>query len=313
MPYQIIFFGTSEFAVPALRSLAKDPRFAIKGVITQPDRPVGRHAVLTPPAVKTAALELGLLTIRQPEKLKELKDDPILSGADAFVIVSYGKILPQWLLDLPKHGIVNVHGSLLPRWRGPSPIQAAIVAGDRISGITIMKIDAEMDHGPILATEEEPISDSDTGKSLHDRLSIHGANVLPETLVSYLEGKIQPREQDHSLATYCKIMTRDDGKIDWEKTSEEIERQVRAYDPWPGTWTEFDGKRLKILAARIGPTDETKQPGERFVRDNIPNISCGGGSAGSPQGGTTLELIKVQSEGKSPINGKDYARGLDRT
>jgi methionyl-tRNA formyltransferase len=302
----IIFLGTSEFAVPPFRALLSDGRFDIVGVVTQPDRPVGRHAVMTPPAVKVVALE-NHIPVFQPEKIKELKDDPSFHALldprpDAFVVVSYGKILPQWFLDLPSMGIVNVHGSLLPRWRGASPIQAAIAAGDTVTGVTIMKIDADMDHGPILATEEEPISDADTGKSLHDRLADHGGKLLPNILADYLDGKIQPREQDHDLATYCKILTRDDGKIDWTKTSEEIERKVRAYFPWPGAWTEIEGKRLKILASRVGPTDETKKPGERFVRDGISTVSCGGG--------TTLELVTVQPEGKKPQSGTDYFRSI---
>ena len=254
---------------------------------------------MTAPAIKTVATESGI-PVFQPEKIKELKDDVSFQNLleprpDAFVVVSYGKILPQWFLDISAKGIVNVHGSLLPRWRGASPIQAAIAAGDTESGVTIMRIDADMDHGPVLATEEEPISDSDTGKTLHDHLAEHGAKILPDVLAGYLDGSIQPREQDHDLATYCKILTRDDGKIDWTKTSENIERLVRAYDPWPGTWTEIDGKRLKILAARLGPTDETKNPGEMFNRDGKPYMSCGGG--------TSLELVTVQREGGKSMDG----------
>lgn len=303
--HRIIFLGTSEFAVPSLRALLSDGRFDVIGIVTRPDRPVGRHAVMTPSPVKVLAVEKGI-PVFQPEKIKELKDDASFQKLldprpGAFVVVSYGKILPQWFLDIPVKGIVNVHGSLLPRWRGASPIHAAIAAGDKTSGVTIMNIDAEMDHGPILTMEEEPISDTDTGASLRDRLAEHGAKVLPDVLAEYLDGEIQPREQDHDLATYCKILTRDDGKIDWIKPSDEIERLVRAYAPWPGTWTEFDGKRLKILAARVGPSDETKQPGERFVLDGIPYVSCGGG--------TTLELTTVQPEGGPLMDAASYMRG----
>ena len=181
MSYRLIFFGTSDFAVPSLNALAKDGRFEITGVVTQPDRPVGRHATLTPPAIKKAAVDLGINEIHQPEKLKDESFQSWIKevgpACDAFVVVSYGKILPQWLLDLPKQGIVNVHGSLLPRWRGPSPIQAAIAAGDTVSGITIMKIDAEMDHGPLLAIKETPIKPEDTGGSLRDRLASLGAEI----------------------------------------------------------------------------------------------------------------------------------------
>lgn len=292
MASKIIFFGTSEFAVPSLNALAKDPRFEIVGIVTQPDRPVGRHAELTEPPVKQAAKTLGIKEIRQPEKIKDedfqswIKD--IGPSCDTFVIVSYGKILPQWLLDLPKKGVINVHGSLLPRWRGASPIQATIAAGDKISGVTVMLIDAEMDHGPIIATATEPVQDNDTGGSLHDRLADLGGKILPGILSEYLEGKTEPTEQDHALATYCKILTRDDGKLDFTKTSQELERLVRAYDPWPGTWMEFEGKRLKVLSAKIG-TDGYSVP-----------------SANE----TALELVTVQPEGKKPMSGKEFLRGV---
>ena len=308
--YKIIFFGTSEFAVPSFRVLHHDPRFAIVGVVTQPDRPVGRHAVMTPPAVKRAVDRLQVtgyrnIRIEQPEKLKE---EPFASwirevgpSCDAFVIVSYGKILPQWLIDLPKHGVVNVHGSLLPRWRGPSPIQAAIAAGDAVTGVTIMKLDAEMDHGPILGEIKEVIRPDDAGSALHDRLASLGAKNLPDMLANYLAGNLKPVEQNHAQATYCKILTRDDGKIDWMKSAEEIQRLVRAYDPWPGTWTLFDGKRLKILAAHVGIVDATRESGEHFVRDGKLFVACGGAS--------TLEILRVQLEGKVAMLSRNYIRG----
>lgn len=312
--YKIIFFGTSEFAVPSLEALAQDRRFEIAGVVTQPDRPVGRHAVMTPPPVKKATsheLRATSLPLKQPEKIKDedfqtwIKE--VGPSCDAFVVVSYGKILPQWLLDLPKKGAVNVHGSLLPRWRGASPIQAAIAAGDTVSGVTIMKIDAEMDHGPLLEQAEEQILPTDTGGSLHDKLATLGAKLLPDVLAGYLEGKIEPKEQDHSLATHCKTLSRDDGRIDWTKTSAEIERLVRAYDPWPGTWTEVGGKRLKILAAHVSSVIPVRrgggiQPGGRFVQDGLPCISCANG--------TTLVIEKLQREGGTIQSGESFLRGF---
>lgn len=304
-PHRIIFFGTSEFAVPSLEALAKDGRFAVAAVVTQPDRPVGRHADLTYPPVKIRASALGIRAIEQPEKLKEEAFRSWIESEGpscaAFVIVSYGKILPQWLLDLPKRGVVNVHGSLLPRWRGASPIQAAIAAGDGMSGITIMKIDAEMDHGPVLARAEERIRETDTGAALHDRLAELGASILPDTLAGYLDGSIAPVEQDHAAATFCKILTREDGKIDWSKTADEIERLVRAYDPWPGTWTEHSGKRLKILSVRLAPS-VSDPPGTWNLRAESPVVACGAGTA--------VELVTVQPEGGRPMSGADYARGL---
>lgn len=304
-PYRIVFFGTSEFAVPSLRALSNDPRFEIAAVVTQPDRPVGRHATLTPPPVKRFAEESKIPVIKQPEKLKE---EPFRAwiesegpSCDAFVIVAYGKILPQWLLDLPKRGIVNVHGSLLPRWRGPSPIQAAIAAGDAVTGVTVMRIDAEMDHGPVLATVEERVRDTDTGGSLHDRLAELGASILPDVLAGYLDGTVTPVEQDHSAATVCKILTRDDGRIDWTKDAAEIERLIRAFDPWPGTWTEFQDKRLKILSARLA-SSSSATPGTWEMRSGSPVVACGSGTA--------LEIVHVQPEGGKPMSGAEFARGL---
>jgi methionyl-tRNA formyltransferase len=313
MAYKIIFFGTSDFAVPSLEALSKDPRFEIFGVVTQPDRPVGRHAVLTAPPIKQFALSVTPVKtgahprLQQPEKIKDedfqswIKD--IGPSCDAFVVVSYGKILPQWLLDLPAQGVVNVHGSLLPRWRGASPIQAAIAAGDTVSGVTIMKIDAEMDHGPLLATVEEPIREDDTGNSLHDRLATLGADILPDVLSAYLDGKTQPTEQDHTLATYCKTLTRDDGKLDFTKSSRELERLIRAYNPWPGTWTELKAaemKRLKVLAVRVAATT-TKPPGEFFIVNGRPHVAC--------DHGESIELVTVQPEGKKAMSGEEFVRG----
>lgn len=307
--HRIIFFGTSEFAVPSFEALARDSRFDIVGLVTQPDRPVGRHAILTPPAVKSAASSIlpagSGIRIMQPEKLKDETFKSWISEVgptcDAFVIVSYGKILPQWLLDLPKNGIVNVHGSLLPRWRGPSPIQAAIAAGDDATGITIMKIDAEMDHGPILAQAEEPIMNDDTGGELHDRLSKLGGDILPDVLADYLDGKIRPREQDHTAATYCKILTREGGKLDFAKSAQELEHLVFAYDPWPGTWMELDGKRIKILEAVEGDEDRTRRPGEFFVRNGVPCAACAEG--------TVLEIRRLQPEGKTAMDAAAFLKG----
>lgn len=301
--FKIIFFGTSEFAVPSLKALSDDGRFEIAGIVTQPDRPVGRHAVLTAPAVKAAAPE-GV-PIFQPEKLKDETFKTWISdvgpSCDAFVIVSYGKILPQWLLDLPKKGVINVHGSLLPRWRGASPIQAAIAANDPVSGVTIMLLDAEMDHGPILSQAEEPILPDDTGGELHDRLAKIGGEILPDVLADYLEGKIVPKGQKHEDATYCKILGRDDGKLDPNKTAEELEQLVFAYDPWPGTWMEIDGKRVKILAAMDDVADKARKPGERFIRDGIPCIACADG--------TVLEINRLKPEGRNAMSGQEYLRG----
>jgi len=303
---RIIFFGTGDFAVPSLTALVKDGRFDVLAVVTQPDRPVGRHATITPPPVKVAATILGITDVRQPETLKDAGFQSWIKSVgrscDAFVVVSYGKILPQWLLDLPKEGVVNVHGSLLPRWRGPSPIQAAIAAGDAKSGVTIMKIDAEMDHGPILSTVETQIAPDETGSSLHDRLAVLGTEALPKTLADFLDGRVSPVEQDHASATTCKILTRDDGKIDWTRPATDIERLIRAYNPWPGCWTLVGGKRLKIHKASVIAGDDAFKPGQCFVFEKQPAVACGEGTA--------LVLDEIQIEGRASVSGAAFVKGF---
>ena len=349
--YKIIFFGTSELAVPSLKLLMEDGRFEIVGVVTQPDRPFGRHATITPPPVKRFLLSASLSRKSPPSEggvegvvpgtmveapsaggraphaptifqLETLKDENFIHwinsvgpSCDAFVIVSYGKLLPQWLLDLPKRGIVNVHPSLLPRWRGTSPIQAAIAAGDKMTGVTIMRIDAGMDSGPIIAQAEEEVLETDTGTTLHDRLAEIGASLLVFALDGYLRGDVEPMEQDDAEVTFCGILSRENGKIDWNKRAEEIERLVRAYNPWPGTWTEVEGKRVKIFSTRIkenvgvglAPTlpsaedPSVRSPGSRFIQDGLPCVVCGGGSL--------LEITELQVEGKERMSGEDFLRG----
>ncbi|MCR4278710.1 MAG: methionyl-tRNA formyltransferase [bacterium] len=313
MPH-IIFFGTSEFATPSLKALIDDPRFSVIGVVTQPDRPKGRHQILSPSPIKELALSEKIFDIQQPEKIrKKLASDQsdyddfqkwILSTgktADIFVIASYGKILPQWLLDIPKHGCINVHGSLLPRWRGASPIQSAIAEGDKTTGVTIMLVDAELDHGAILSKKETEIGSTETGGQLHDRLAQTGAEILPDSIEGYLKEIISPKEQDHAKATFCRTLKREDGEIDWNRNCHEIERKIRAYDPWPGAWTEVDGKRVKLLSSRVRPNDSSYAPGEKFVYNGHPSVKC--------DHNTVLEITKVQPEGKTPMAGDEFTKG----
>ncbi len=307
MPYSILFFGTPDFAVPSLKAIVNDERFTVLGVITQPDKPVGRHAILTPSAVKIAAQKLGIKTILQPEKLTDPEFKSWIEShgrfCDLFVSAAYGKIFPQWLLDLPKHGLINVHGSLLPRWRGAAPIHAAIAAGDRVTGVTIMKTVLAMDAGPILATSETQIMPDDTLETLHDRLAMLGAISLPETLFEYTEGRLAPVPQDESRVTVCRTLTRDAGKLDWTADAETLARLVRAYHPWPGTWTTLDGKRLKIIEARVVMSDPLFTPGKAFVLgENRPCVACDGHEA-------ALEITKLQLEGRAPMDGQEFLKG----
>jgi len=301
--YRVIFFGTSDFSVPSLEALLKDDRFEVVAVVTKPDAPIGRHQILTPPPVKVLAQEHGI-PVLQFEKIKTDETYQSLAAipADVYVVVSYGKIIPQRILDLPKRGCINVHGSLLPRWRGASCVQAAIAAGDANSGVTIMMMDAEMDHGDILAQKEAIISADETGGELHDRLAKLGAESLPGVLSGYLEGDIKPQPQDHSQATYCKLLTRDDGRIDWSKPADEIERLVHAYNPWPGTWTEWQGKRVKLISVRPASFESSMETGQPNIQDGKILVLCGDGNH--------LEILKLQPEGKKVMLSKEYIIGL---
>lgn len=305
--YKLLFLGTPDFAVPCLKVLANDSRFEIVGVVTQPDKPVGRSAAMTPPPVKVAAQELGIGTIKQPKKMTDPDfktwAEEVGPTCDAFIVVAYGKIFRDWFLMLPKHGLINVHASLLPRWRGASPINAVIAAGDSESGVSVMKIEAEMDAGGVYRALETPIRPDDTAETLHDRLSQMGADILADTVVEIIEGKLEAVPQDPNKATFCKTLTREDGKIDWSMPAEAIALLVRAYSPWPGTWTEIEGKRLKILAVQAIQADEMFDFGHRFVfLEGNPCIACGEGSA--------LELLRVQPEGGKPMSGQEYLRGM---
>lgn len=271
--YRVIFFGASEFAVPALERLARDGRFDVALVVTQPDRPTGRTQMVKAPPVKVAALKLDIPTADVSIFLDREK---VMQRPDVAVIASYGKIISQSIIDFPLQGTLNVHPSLLPKYRGPSPIQTAIANGDAETGVTIMQVDAEMDHGPILAQRRVPVGPSDSTPALTAKLAEVGAELFVETLIPYLEGRARPIEQDHARATYTKLLERDDGRVDAAMSPAEIERRFRAYQPWPGIWTEYkDGKRkvrVKIIEMRglritqVQPEGKRKMTYEEFAR-----------------------------------------------
>lgn len=286
-PHSVIFLGTSPFAVPSLRALAADKRFRVDLVVTQPDKPVGRKQMLTPPPVKVAAEELGL-KIFQPEKLNaEVATLQSRVPEPAFlVVVSYGQILSQAVLDLPQVAPVNVHASLLPRWRGASPIQHAILSGDRETGVTIQKIVKELDAGPILAQERTKIAPRETYQTLHDRLAETGAALLINTITQPLT----PTEQNDEDIVICRRLSRQDGHVDaTAETAAQIDRKVRALTPWPGVTIDWKGEQLKILAAEL-----TEHP------DTFP-LLC--------RDATTLYLTSVQPAGKKAMTGSAWARG----
>lgn len=300
---KLVFFGTSDFAVPSLKALAKDPRFKILSVVTQPDRAVGRHATVTPPAVKTAALELKL-PVLQYAKVKDTEAIETIKAlnADLAIVISFGQLIPQALLDVFPLGAVNVHGSLLPKYRGASPIQAAIREGDSQTGVTIMLLDKLMDHGPILHLATEPIYPTDTASSLHDRLAELGAATLSETLIGYQNGTIKPVVQDHTQATHVSLLSREAGELKpTEKTAGALEHLVRAYTPWPGTFLQLDQQKLKIKQVAIG-AQTTHQPGTKTIgKDGQPILIC--------RDGMELILTLVQPEGKREMSGRDFLRG----
>jgi len=299
---KIIFFGTSGFAVPALEALKKEG-YDIVAVVTNPDEPTGRKKVPTPPPIKTKAQSLGLKVL-QPEKLKN-DSALVLSlsslGPDVGIVAAYGKIIPQEIFGLPRRGTLNIHPSLLPKYRGPTPIQTTILKGEKETGVTIIKIDGEVDHGLIVATSDKRQATKKSYKELENELAKLGAELLIKTLPDYLAGNIEPRPQDHSQATSTKKFTREDAKIDWPKTAEEIDRQIRALNPEPGTWTTWNDKILKILEAEPLMTETSQwQIGQVFQEEKKIAVKMGADS---------LVLKTVQLEGKKPMPVGDFVRG----
>jgi methionyl-tRNA formyltransferase len=304
----IIFFGTSEFAVPSLNALINDERFNLLGVVTGADQLMGRSLKMTDSPISKFCTDKKITCpIWKPESLKDESFvdwiKTVGKDCETFIIVSYGKFLPTWIIDLPKQGVLNVHPSLLPLWRGPSPLQATLHAGNDETGVSIMKIDAKMDHGPILAVMNYSVKPDDDYQSLHNTLADIGSNMLPNVVSGYLSGEIVPMEQDDSQVTFCKILSRDDGKIDWNNSAQSIHNMVRAYKTFPSAWTIFKNKRLKILSAKIGPSDQINDPGTFFVKNKTTFVVCGSGSS--------LELETIQLEGKTVITGSQFANSLN--
>jgi methionyl-tRNA formyltransferase len=311
----LVFIGTPAFAVPSLHALARNDH-SIAAVITQPDRPAGRHNTPRPPPVKAAALELGLPVLQPPN----LRDSDTLArlrelSPEVIVVVAYGQILRQGVLDIPARGVLNVHPSLLPRWRGASPIPAAILAGDERTGVTIMLMDAGMDSGPVLTEREMAIGESDTTASLSDKLSQAGAELLVETLPSWLAGKIGPRPQDESQATICPLLRKEDGAIDWTLPALEIWRRVRAYNPWPGAFSSLDGDAIRIWRASTLDINPAASAGtvlaldESWVNDVAADIRNQAAFAVQTGRGLLIPL-EVQRAGRRILPATEFARGI---
>jgi methionyl-tRNA formyltransferase len=298
MKSRVIFTGTSGFGIPALEMLKRD--FELVAVITQPDKPMGRKGALTPPPVKEWATANGL-KILQPGKIIEARDEIQALNADVMVVAAYGQIIPKDILDLPKRGSINLHGSILPKYRGASPVQAAIMNGDKETGVTLIQMDEKMDHGPIISTLSLPIDESDDYTSLHAKLALAAAKILAESLPLWVSGGIKGQEQDHNKATFTKLIKRDDARIDWTRPAREVLRKIKALNPEPGTWSTLDKKSVKIMGAEEVRTSKIDLPGKVYADGPDCLVKCGDYS---------LKLTRVQAEGKNPASGQDFLNGL---
>ena len=294
---KIVFMGSPNFSLPGLRALAKN--YQVIGVVTQPDRASGRGRETKMPPVKALALELGI-PIMQPEKLRapEAMQQLLAWNPDLIVVTAFGQILKKDVLDLPRFGCLNVHASLLPRWRGAAPINAAILHGDEETGVTIMQMDVGLDTGPMLAKRSMRLSADDTAGSVTEALSHLGANLLIETLPDYLSGNITPQPQSEEGVTYAPMLKKEEGRLDFTRAAITLERQIRAFNPWPGTFMDFEGALLKIHKAHV--EGAVASVGQRLVYQEQPAVGARGG---------LLILDEVQPAGKKSMSGKSFLAG----
>ncbi|MGD9172029.1 MAG: methionyl-tRNA formyltransferase [Candidatus Thiodiazotropha sp.] len=297
-PLNIVFAGTPEFAATALQALLTT-RHRLVAVYTQPDRPAGRGRKVQISPVKELALEKGL-EVRQPDSLKDESVQQAMAdlNVDLMVVVAYGLLLPQAVLDIPRLGCINIHASLLPRWRGAAPIQRALLAGDKESGVTIMQMEAGLDSGPVLYTLKTPIRDDDTGGSLHDRLAELGAQALLSSLSGLVDGRLQAEVQDEQLANYASKLEKQEGLIDWSRPAEEIDRKVRAFNPWPVAQCRYDDKVMRIWQTQPLKEGCEAIPGEV--------LRCGKAGIDVATGDGVLRIIQLQMPGKRAMSAADF-------
>lgn len=306
IPLRVIFAGTPDFSVPSLRALI-DAGHDVRAVYTQPDRPAGRGRRLTASPVKEIATAVGL-PVYQPATLRGDEAATILNalGADLMVVAAYGLLLPQAVLDAPALGCINVHASLLPRWRGAAPIQRCILAGERESGITIMGMEAGLDTGPMFLQRSVPLAADETGGSLHDKLAGLGASALMEALPGIADRTLVPEPQNDSLATYAKKLGKEEALVDWRNSAAALERMVRAFDPWPVAQTKLDGTVIRLWSCTLpDAVAGSAQPG-RVVRTGKAGIDVATGSG-------LLRVTRLQPPGKRPMSAADFlnARSLE--
>lgn len=299
-PLHLVFCGTPQFAVPTLEELVASG-FSVGLVVTQPDRPKGRGLELVATPVKESALKLNL-PIAQPDRIKnneEFRAQLETIHPDAIIVVGYGRLIPQWMLDLPRLGNLNLHASLLPKYRGAAPIQWAIANGEAVTGVTTMRLDAGLDTGDILLQCELDIEPQDTSETLAPRLASMGSGLMIETLQALQSGSIRPQPQDHAKATLAPILQKEDGLIDFSRTATEILNRLRGFQPWPGAYTTFRRKNLQILRAQ--PAKEKVAQSELLVLADRLLAGCGRE--------TCLELLELQLEGKKPTTARDFIHG----
>ncbi len=296
--------GTPEFSVPNLGALVSSG-FQVVAVYTQPDRKAGRGQQVISPPVKQFAVSNGLQVV-QIEKFKDTGTVETLAAfsPDLIVVAAFGLLLPPEVLNVPKFGCLNVHPSLLPRHRGASPIAGAILSGDEITGVTIMIMDAGMDTGPILSQIKQPVSDEDTTGSLESKLAVLGAKLLVETIPQWIERRIKPQPQDDSQATYTRIIKKEEGEIDWQLSTQELWRRIRAFDPWPGSYTHWKGRRLKLIKVVPLHVGKSREPGKVVA---LPSAAAAAVGVQTEDG--VLGLVTVQLEGKRELPAAEFARG----
>jgi methionyl-tRNA formyltransferase len=301
---RLILCGTPHFAVPTLQKLLAEG-FGIELVVTQPDEPAGRGYEVKPPPVKQVAEKAGI-RVFQPAKLKDPATQEFLSPyrPDAMVVVAYGRIIPPWMIDLPRLGCINLHASLLPKYRGAAPIQWALMRGERVTGVTTMMIDPGMDTGDILLQREVEIREEDTAETLAERLSVLGADLMVETLRGLERGEITPRPQEHSQATLAPMLKKEHGRMDWSLPAQELAWRVRGLRPWPGAYTSFRGKNLHVWAAVTLPAEAASplEPGTLVAERGKLHVVCGQG--------TRLEIKELQVEGRKRLSAHEFLNGV---
>jgi methionyl-tRNA formyltransferase len=299
---RLIFCGTPEFAVPTLKHLLNQPDFEVLAVFTQPDRPSGRGREISFSPVKVTALEAGV-PVHQPEKIRAPESQELLQSLvpDCIVIIAYGQIIPARLLPIPKFGWINLHASLLPKYRGAAPINWAIANGESVTGVTSMRIDAGMDTGDMLLKSEISIGPAETAPELTARLSEAGVPVMLDTLRGLADGSLRPRPQDHPQASAAPLLKKEDGRILWNRPAQQIYNRMRGFDPWPGAYTTFRGQTCHLWGEPVSNRQGNQKPGEIFVDSSNLLVACGEG--------TIIRILGVKQEGRKRVSAAEFING----